>query len=227
MQWKEIEPNSNFFVLEYQAKGYSRTNCCAIGTTDGYLILSPASDVTEAHIEFLEKRAPLKALLPPHPGHTLGVGDWTRLRPQLPIYAAPAAIPRLEKVCKIKVQPISQLKQPDAKIKISLAPGMGETTLLVESFYGRRPVAYVDELLEDLDRIPGPWLLRPLMKVMGKVPGFHVNRGFIRFFVKDKKILAAEILKRIDENAHLVFAHGPVRSGAEDLSKSQQLLESV
>ncbi len=227
MEWKEIGLRSDFFVLEYQAKGYARTNCCAIGTKQGFLVLSPASDVTEAHVAFLEKRSKILALLPPHPGHTLGIGDWVKLRPTVPIYAAPNAIARLEKVCKLKVNPISQLKLEDLDVNISLAPGLNETTLFIESRKGDRPVVYVDELLEDLDRYPGPIVLRPLMHLLGKKPGFQVNRGFIRFFVKDKQLLASRILELISENPHVVFAHGPVRSSLEDLARVRELLESV
>jgi hypothetical protein len=157
----------------------------------------------------------------------LGIGDWKKLRPEIPIFAAPNAIPRLEKVCKVGVAPISQLQLEDPDVKISLAPGLGETTLFIESRKSDRPVVYVDELLEDLDRYPGPFVLRPLMLLIGKKPGFQVNRGFIRFFVKDKRTLASRILELVAGNSHAVFAHGPVRSSPEDLKKVRELLNSV
>lgn len=225
--WLEIAPNSNFFLHEYQAKNYARTNCCAIGTSEGFLILSPASGIKEEHLLFLENKAPIKALLPPHPGHTLGVNEWLRLRPKLEVYAAPKAIPRLEKVCKVPVYPIAKLPHQDPKVLITLAPGMGDTTLFVQSFHGDQPVVYVDEVLEDLDRYPGPPLLKPLMRLFGKKPGFQVNRMFLRFFVKDKRALVAEVQKLIAQDPHTVFAHGPVRSGREDLELVRRLLATI
>lgn len=226
MKWIEIGNKSDFFVLEYQASGYARTNCCAIGTQDGYLILSPASNVTEEHLKFLEDRKRILALLPPHPGHTLGIKDWKKLRPNLPVYAAPGGIARLKKVTKLDVRPISELKVSDPDIKIWLAPGMKNMTLFAESRKGDRPVAYVDELLEDLDRYPGPLILRPLMWYLGKKPGFQINRGF-RFFVGDLKALANEILRVLKDNPYAVFAHGPVRHTAEDLAMSRAMIESL
>lgn len=227
MKWKQVGTENKFYVLEYQAAAYARTNCCAVRSGNGFLILSPASNVTDQDILELEKIGPVLALLAPHPGHTLGILDWLKLRPKLKVYAAPGAIPRLTKVCKVEVLPIAELPFKDGSVTISLAPGMGETTLFIEVISEPRSIIYVDEILEDLDRYPGPIILRPLMYVMGKRPGFQVNSGFIRFYVKDIKALAQEVIRRLATNPHVVFAHGPIRSSTNDIQETLRLLNSI
>jgi len=227
MEWCEVGSGTDYYVLEYHAAGYARSNCSAIRMDQGFVILSPALHITEAQIQFIETKGPILALLAPHSGHTLGINDWLKLRPQLKVYAAPGAIPRISKVCKIEVRPIEELPVKDSSVTISLAPGMGDMTLFIEVKRGNRPVVYVDEILEDLDRYPGPWLLRPLMHLMGKRPGFQVNRGFIRFYVKDVRALVQEIQRLVETGAHVVFAHGPVRTTLEDITKTKTLLESI
>lgn len=227
MEWREVGSATGFYVLEYQAAGYARANCSAIRMGEGFVILSPASNISESHIQFIEKMGPILALLSPHPGHTLGVNGWLKFRPHLKVFAAPKAVARISKVCKVDVRSIEELTLKDTSVKISLAPGMDDTTLFIEVKRGNRPVVYVDELLEDLDRYPGPRFIRPLMHFMGKRPGFQVNRGFIRFYVKNVQALAQEVLKLVNTGAHVVFAHGPVRSTAEDIAQTKALLESI
>lgn len=227
MEWKEIGTNAGVYVLEYQAEGYARTNCCAIRLGDGFIILSPASDVAESHIQFIEKRGPILALVPPHPGHTLGIRDWMNLRPNLRVYAAPGAITRIKKVCKVDVQSINELPFRDKSVTISIAPGVNDAALHIKIDRGDMPIIYLDEILEDLDRYPGPTLLRPLMKFLKKGPGFQVNRGYIRFFVKDLGALKTKALQLSKSNAHFIFAHGPVRSTPSDQAETRRLLESI
>ncbi|WP_409480157.1 hypothetical protein [Pseudobdellovibrio sp. HCB154] len=227
MEWHAVGSATGVYVLEYQAAGYARANCTAIQMGDGFVILSPASNISESHIQFIEKMGPILALLSPHSGHTLGINGWLKLRPYLKVFAAPKATDRISKVCKVDVRPIEELNIKDPNVKITLAPGMGDTTLFIEITRGDRPVVYVDELLEDLDRYPGPAFIRPLMHLMGKKPGFQVNRGFIRFYVKNVQALAAEVLRLVNTGAHVIFAHGPVRSSPEDIAQAKALLESI
>jgi hypothetical protein len=227
MEWKEVGSNTGVYILEYQAKGYARTNCCAIQFGDGYAILSPASNIKEEHLQFIEKRGRILALIPPHSGHTLGILDWIRLRPNLRVYSAPGSVARVKKVCSVEVQPIGELPFHDKNVTISLVPGVGGTALNIKINRGDKPVVYLDEILEDLDRYPGPIFLRPLMKLMKKGPGFQVNRGYIRFFVKNTAELKNEAIRLATPNAHFIFAHGPIRSSESDQAETRRLLNSI
>ena len=227
MSWREVGPNTAVYLLEYEAEGFGRTNCLAIRVAEGFVIMSPASQVSDADFRWLEVRAPICAMMEPHAGHTLGLRDWLERVPRTPVYAAPGSIERLAKVTKATVKPLEQFRTASKDLTFIVAPGTADRNILVEVRRGTRPIVYADELLIYLGEPPKSLLPRLFFFLNGVGKGFQVNRNYARMFVKDVKALGAAILQLLKNNPLVIFAHGPVRATPKELTETMKLLRSV
>ena len=225
--WKQIG-SSDVFLSEYQAEGFGRTNCLAFAIQDGLAILSPSANPTPEQINWARKRGPVLALIAPHAGHTLGIIDWRKHFPFAVIYTAPGSISRIQDVCKVRgVKPISSLDVADPRIKITIPQGAKNDSLLLEIQREQRNIVYINEILSNLEKQPGKGPLKILFYLMGSRAGLGVNKGYIRNYVKEKKLLRDETMALLKTDPYVVMAHGPLLSTREDLNKAKLLLRSI
>lgn len=228
MTWNPVGNDTGVYDLEYEAQDYGRTSCVAIKTPRGLLVLSPSVNTPRPDFEWIKAHGGLAGLVAPHGGHTLGFKEWLEEFPNTPVYAAPGSIARLKEIAHVDARPISEISNLDASIHWSIPKASKNDSLLLEVLRGDRPVVYINEIIADLEKDPGKgFISKTIFKLMGLHKGLSINRAYLRIYVKNKKLLRDETLDLLKSDPHVILAHGPIRSSAEDLRKMRGLLNTI
>ncbi|KYG65587.1 hypothetical protein AZI86_00465 [Bdellovibrio bacteriovorus] len=228
MAWNPVGNDTGVFIHEYQVEEYGRTNCVAVKTPKGLLILSPSQKTSPEDFEWVRAQGGVAGFVAPHGGHTLGFAEWVKQFPNCPIYTAPGSIPRIKEVTHLHARSIVEIANLDETVRWIVPEGSKNDSLLLEVRRGARPVVYINETLADLEKQPGHnFLSRLFFKLLGLHEGFSVNRAYLRIYVKDTQTLRDETLQLLKSNPYVILAHGPVRSSAQDLQRSKELLAQI
>ena len=209
------------------AKGFGETNSLAILTKDASVIINPPANANNDVIDFIRQQNKEIILLEPHQGHNIGVPFWTKAFPSAKLYTSPKAIPRLEKLCKIKCHSIEELFDSFKDISFQLSKGCNETSMMIRISTGERSIVYLDETLIHLNKAPDMLIAKFFFWLNNVKPIFQVNWNYLKFFVKDPKELAQHCIDLIEDDPILVLAHGLVKNSEEELNTARKLLKSI
>ncbi len=73
------------------------------------MVVSPPCGVPDAAFTQLDEHGPVRALIAPNAVHSMGLAPWKARYPQVPVFAPPQSIARLEKQSKVGgIRPVAE-----------------------------------------------------------------------------------------------------------------------
>jgi glyoxylase-like metal-dependent hydrolase (beta-lactamase superfamily II) len=208
--WNVIDEERAILWREYAfSKGAYATTLVFRGT-DGLVVVSPGKGLEAADYEVLSRFGEVRALVANNTFHHLGQGPWRKHFPKAESYAAPQALPRLQKQAPgVPFRPLEELALPSA-VKLHILPGFknGEVLFSVGSRQGS--VWYAGDLLANIQTLRKP-PLSWLFKLSDSGPGFRLFKMAVWLFVKDRQAVKERMMALLAEDppAIIVPAHGP------------------
>ena len=232
--WRTLDVDRGIWCRSYDFDGKGATaNTLAFRGKEGELVaVSPSSDVTDAAFDELDRHGKVVALVAPNGYHHLGLPAWQKRYPDARAFAPEAAAKRIAK------------KQPDIRALESLEelqkllpddawigepPGMkiGDTVAWVATPGGA--FWYFNDLVMNLDKLPGPLPVRLLFKWTKSGPGFSVARLIVKFFVKDKPAFKEWLVSELAKHppTAVLTGHGAPITDAGEAGRLQGMIEAA
>ncbi|MDI3291529.1 hypothetical protein [Polyangium sp. 15x6] len=199
--------------------GPQRVRMAVVGLGGGaLLVVSPGTDLSEAHWERLSRWGTPRFLLAPNHFHHAGLAAWKARFPDAKVVAHP----RAQALLRIKRRgiPIEDLSLLEAALPDGIrvfSPPMakqGETWVSVKTNEGA--AWFVTDGILNEERLPRG-LLGLFLRVAGFRPGLMTNPFFKRFFLEDKAAYKAWVRAELDRDRPVLFvpSHGAPLRGAD------------
>jgi hypothetical protein len=231
--WTVIDPKACVLTYEYAFNdGGSTANCFVARIGNGQLlVVSPAFKMTEAAFKELDEHGAVGAVVANNGFHHLGLAEWRKRYPKARFFASPLAVARIQK--KNREAPalepldgLAALLGDDVTFTDAPATKCGEswTTAKIEGGVAW----FVSDLLINLPKVTGPLPLRLLFKWTDSGPGFKVFNLTMKFTVKDKKQVLAQLSEAMKQAPPTVMvpAHGAIMQQPGLADETQKLLAS-
>lgn len=208
--WNVIDEKAGVLWREYAFSRGARATTLVFRGSDGLVVVSPATGLTDRAYDALRELGEVRALIANNTFHHLGQAAWRTRFPDAVSYCPPGSLKTLEKKAKgVSFRPLDALPLP-ASVRWEDPPGLKTGEAIVSVGTARGSVWYSGDLLTNIQRTPGPpfgWIFA----WTDSAPGFRLFRPGVWLFVKDKKVLREWMLRRLTEDppAVVVPAHGP------------------
>lgn len=208
----------NLWRVEGSLKGMSlKRVMTVVRSRDGSLVIHSAIALTEQEQRKLEALGTPSVLLVPNRGHRLDAPAYKKRYPALRVFAPRGGRKGVEEV--VPVDGTYEDFPGDDTVRLETLKGVGEEegAMLVRSSDGTTVV--LNDVVFNMDRKKDPlgWFFTTML---GSAPGPRVSRLVKLLFVKDRKVLRAELerLATIPDLVRLIVAHEKVASGVEAAS---------
>ncbi len=211
--WERVDEAGRVRRWEY-AIGAARANAVAIEVGDAWVVISPPTDGVGRSA--LDRLGTVTAIVAPNGFHRAGVAAAEAHWPTATIHCDPRGQQRIAQVCRdpARVQPLTELAaRLPADVEIFVPPFLKRPDTIARVSTEAGVVWCFNDLVINIDRFPGGWSSRLMLRALGFRTQLMVNPvGGRHLFPGDRKALAAwlgEELARMPATA-LVTGHGPV-----------------
>jgi hypothetical protein len=208
--WTIVDPSLPALTFTYSF-GPGTANALALVVNGGVVVVSPPCTPPENAFTELEAHGPLRALIAPNAFHLMGLRAWRERYPDVPIFAPPQSIARLEKQSKLTgIRPLAEA-----------ASLIGDRVQLVDMPHYKTGEALVrwpieggwawyltDVAMNITVRLPG--LFGVLFRLTKSTPGFRRNAFAGAFMMKNKRSMYAWLGAEAEKTPPrlLVMCHG-------------------
>jgi len=210
--WTVVDPSLPALTHTYSF-GPGTANALALTVPDGVIVVSPPCNVADAVFVELEQRGPLKALIAPNAFHSMGLAPWKARYPDVPIFAPPQSIGRLEKSTKISgIRPVAEAAaRIGDQVQLVDMPHYKTGELLVRWPVDGGWAWYLTDVAMNFAEVP-PGLFGLVFKWTRSCPGLRRNALAGWFMVKDKRALYAWLAEQAEKTPPrlVVPCHGGV-----------------
>ena len=206
-------------------------NASAIALADGGLmVISPATDATDADFAELDGIGAVKALVSPGAFHNMGLPDWSARYPEAGIYGPAAAAAHIAKVHPT-LAPLQDLGALAALLPDGVSSedcgGMGQPDAMTIVRRDDAITWFTNEVITNWEGWPSKLMFRIIFWMTGSGPGLNINTMAL-MLTKGKKPAVKDYLLRTLEAApltRLVPCHGEVIDDPDLASKLREVIE--
>jgi len=224
--WRVFARTPPVLIYTYSF-GPGTANALAIGGDSGLLILSPPYRASAGVIDDLAHYGPVRALVASNAFHQMGIPEWKRRFPDVPVFAPAQSIARVERQTGLAgVQPVGKaatLTGRNPELIDMPFYRTGEMLVRFDCEHGRG--WYVTDVIMNLPEVPRHPIFGTLFRLTGSAPGLRYNNVGPFFMVKNRKALrqwlASEYAKAPPR--WIITTHGDIADLAADRDGAQRL----
>ncbi len=188
--WLPIDTEAGVWVWQYRFPGGPVTGVLVRLVGGQLMIVSPPCGMTEAGFKQIEHDGTVTAIVAPCGFHHLGIAEWRARFPDARVFAHPLTTKRIKKKGNVDTSDFASLEDlmpmlPD-HVWVATPPGMKIPDTMVRIHTAAGPIWCCNDMVFNLKKAPGNFLIRMMFRRTKTVPGFAVGRLPARLMVKDK-----------------------------------------
>ena len=192
----------------------------AVDIGDGnLLVLSPATDMTDADFQDLDKLGTVTALVSPGAFHNMGLLEWSGRYPDAGVYGPGPAAKHIAKAHP-KLKPLQDLDALGALLpddtKVYEVDGCGQPDALLVVTRADGTTWFTNEIITNWAGWPSKLMFRVIFKLTGSGPGLNVNTMALMLLKGKKPAVKAFYEGKLGQHppTRLVPCHGEVLDDA-------------
>jgi hypothetical protein len=224
--WKKIN-NHNIWVADYKVPSFISRSVAIQLKNGNFLIYSAGANLIESAKEELFSLGKPEALVVPNVFHHMGVKKWLQEFPDLKVFGAKKAFPRLKKQGLSSLIDFYSLQnQLPEGIDILEPKGMKGEVWLQAEFQGSWTWILCDAFM-NMSQPPKNFWMRKVMKFLKASPGLSISSLFMWMGLSNRKEYKTWLIQQINERKpnQVIFSHGKILQGdfiSKDLLKLAQ-----
>ena len=231
--WMVLDRERAVLAHNYSFGGAGTANAFVARLADGkLLVISPPCRMTEAAFLELEAFGEVGAVVANNGFHHLGRAEWKKRYPDARYFASPQSAARIAKKNAEAgtFEPLSALMPllgDDVGVTEVPETKCGETWMWAR--IGGGYAWYVSDVLANMPELPSNFVLKLLFKWTKSAPGYRPFNLALKFVVKDRKKVLAQLLEemKVRPPTVVVPAHGPVLTEAGLAERTYGMLQAA
>lgn len=188
--WIPVDTDAGVWVWQYSF-GAGPVSGMLLRLVSGQLmIVSPPRGMTQAGFDQIEHDGTVTAIVAPCGFHHLGIAEWRARFPKARVFAHPLATRRIAKKGDVDTSDFAALADLTpmlpGHIWVATPPGMKMPDTMIRIHTASGPIWYCNDMVFNLRKAPGRFLIAAMFRWTKTVPGFAIGRLPARLMVKDR-----------------------------------------